>query len=634
MAITDAVNVDGDLVFVYDRWVTCLGDEDGNAPTVSDLFTACTATKVVQSAGGQRLDFAQLQYALTDYLTDREQPSSFKRMVAVYMPDSSQTRIHLGDYVQETEAVRQNGDMLSGSSQVRSYHFGEPVRGYMCYSMITNAQELIEDDIIFNPIVDGRTLPNRSSDAYESNGDAYRFVHPEQCLTEQAEAYQSDVPELWTLSEAVLTVCVALNSDEEFIENPTESELSVITDEPPLRDVKISLGWRLPQALDRLLIPFGYNWYTDYAVAGKPKIKVFKIGEGTEKILYLQAPGSYLDLSESNVNQYEVSRSIGDSFNQVLVYGDFERYEVTLPLLPAWDAEGDNLEGTDLDKSDENSDYVGKELVWRQWIANEAGDLDESRDFGSLDFTVPRLDEVFTTWVPHRRNIEEPLTYVGADEKKQRRPILVEYSTDAGASWLPIPENWPVKLLPDQIGILFDGDQPPDELITAGDEARVRITGTIAGDARLQGLAERGGGTLAANGRLFEQVLMAEDKFQFRKRLDSGDYKSVFTDITGTTADEIDHTDEILDYAEKIRDQNHHAEVDAEFRLPGLHLEYEIGDLITSIDGRNINLDAASSASATHRYPQIVQRIFEFGDDGPFTVLTVDRGTPPIQETA
>lgn len=116
----------------------------------------------------------------------------------------------------------------------------------------------------------------------------------------------------------------------------------------------------------------------------------------------------------------------------------------------------------------------------------------------------------------------------------------------------------------------------------------------------------------------------------YRSRATTGTYASVIASGTSNDADERDDTDEIQAYAEAIRDQNHHAEVDAEFRLPGWHLAYEIGDLLTRINGREINLDAASATSATHRYPQIVQRIYEMTDDGPSTVLVVDRGTPPI----
>jgi hypothetical protein len=627
VTITDALNTAGDRVFSYDRWVTLLGPTSGAAPAVTDIFDNCHAMIVVQSAGGSRLDFCELRWVLSDFLVDRTQPASFQRMVSVVMPDAAKTRLSLGDYVQEIEAVRNGGDTLTASAQLRAYHFGYPVRGYIVKNKLNGAESRIENDVVFNPMVDDKTLFNMSSIVTSVDGlNSFLWIHPESCQTESSEAFNESTADEWILQYAVESLCDLLNPDQTYIRNPTTQDRTLLSDSPPLRDVTIPLGARLPEALDRLLIPFGYNWYVKYDTGTeKPIIKLFKIGSGDEKQLYLQRPDSILDLNFSNCNQYEVSRSVGDSFNQVRVLGDLEKYEMTLPLLPGWPSNQDSQSASDLDKTDTGSDYVENELAWRQWVANEAGDLDETRSFGSLEFTVPQLQDVFMTYLPHRRNIEDPLTYVGGDEK-QRRPILMEYSTDAGTTWTPVPEKWPIKLLPDQIGVLFDGDQPPDELVTASTSARLRITGTVTGDGRIEGLAEKE--DFAANGRVFEQVLLADDKFFLRKRLTVGDYASTIAQYNNS-GDEVDDTDKIKDYAEKIRDRNHHAEVDAEFRLPGLHLYYEIGDLITKIDGRDINLDAASVDAPVFRYPQIVERRFEFKDDGPYTVLVVDRGTEP-----
>jgi hypothetical protein len=120
------------------------------------------------------------------------------------------------------------------------------------------------------------------------------------------------------------------------------------------------------------------------------------------------------------------------------------------------------------------------------------------------------------------------------------------------------------------------------------------------------------------------------EKFQSRWRQTLGDYASVFADGT-LLADEKDDTEEIQSYAEKLRDQNHYAELDCEFRLPGWHLEYKIGDLITKINGREISLDAAPETAPVTRYVQIVERRFELtASGGPSTVLIVDRGLEQV----
>ena len=330
-------------------------------------------------------------------------------------------------------------------------------------------------------------------------------------------------------------------------------------------------------------------------------------------------------MDNSNLNQFEVSNAIGDSFNRVIVLGDFERAEVTLDLYPAWPAADDSINPEDIAK--DGPQYPGKETVWRLWIANEAGDLDPGiTRLGQLP-AVPQLQDVFSKYFPHRRVIEDPLTYWsendygGDSDRKQRFPIRLEYSTDAGYTWQPEDPEWTVRLCPDQIGVLFDGNEIPSILYEAGDQARLRITGTVAGDARLKADVPKQSG--AVNGRDFQQVLAVPDKFVKRWRQEYGPYASTLVD-TGNPADERNDYTEAVQYAELIRDRNHYADVTCEFRLPGWHDEYKIGDLLTKIAGREISLNAAPTGYT--RYVQIVERRWEMGNGGPSTVLIVDRG--------
>jgi hypothetical protein len=115
------------------------------------------------------------------------------------------------------------------------------------------------------------------------------------------------------------------------------------------------------------------------------------------------------------------------------------------------------------------------------------------------------------------------------------------------------------------------------------------------------------------------------DKWQDVQRQVGGDYESRFVTM-GYPAQERDDAAAALAYAEKIRDQNHFADLSCEFRLPGWHDEYKIGDLLSEVDGRELSLNAAPSTSTVNRYVQIVERRFEMGSSGPETVLIVDRG--------
>jgi len=631
---TDAINTAGALVYVYPEFLTALGPAGGAPPGEAQTFDNCYASTVVQSAGGSRMDYAELRYALADYLVDRDQPSSFKRMVAVYLQDGSKTRLHLGDYVKESVKVEQGGDSLTAQSQLRSYHFGTPVTYYdvrdALHSRLTAAATIV-DDIVFNPTVDDRTLFNMSSETRVGLSGRL-WTHPEIAFTPDGIAYQGQSRVEWTLQRAIQSLCELLNP-EEFIRNPTYAEILEaipVSGVIEIRDVRIPLGTRLPQALDMLLIPLGYNWFTDYATGtANPKIKLFKIGVGEEKTLFLQTPGELLNLEWSNVNQLSVSNEIGDSFNQVRALGDFEEIEFTLPLYPRWAQSDDQLTADSLDK--DSLLFSGKETVRRLWVANEAGDI-RSPDIRNraTQYTedVPNLFPFFVgEYLPHRRTIGEPITYMGGADSLQRRPHFLEYSINLGTEWLAAPDDWSVKLCPDQIGVYFDGKGPPAELLSAGTSGCLRITGTVRGDSRVEGLATKQ--SYAVNGRTIEQVLVVPDKFQKRSRQATGIYKSVFAAETANGADERDDTTKILAYAEAIRNQNHHAEVDCEFRLPGHHLSYQIGDLISKIEGREINLNAAAAGAPSNRFPQIVERRFEMSESGPFTVLIVDRGIDP-----
>ena len=621
---TDAINTTGSQVQIYDELIVNIGPTDGSTPGETQTFDDVYCTRVVQSAGGSRMDYAELVYGLYDHLQDRDQPSGFSRRVHVRMPDAGKTLLADGDYVAESAGVQQSGESLTATVQQRQYFFGNPLKYYDVHSPLSDLNAEIEDDIVFNPVVDDKTVFNRSDQTRPGPGNSgYLWTHPELADTSTGETYQEQTREEWTLRQAVHSICELLNPLQTFIKRPVSVDLDKLNGAPPLRAVAIPLGTYLPEALDLLLIPLGYNWYVDYTEA-TPWIEFFKIGEGEEKTLFMQRVGESLNLEWSNLNQFQISNSIGDSFNDVLAMGEFEEAEFTFPLFPGWNATYDETSLDDLDKS--STEYPGKETAWRLWIANEAGDIDPAVDRLGQTPTVPDLRAVFTKYIPHRRTIGEPLTFLSGtqddddDNEKQRRPIVVEYSVDGGTTWNPLPDEWSVKLCPNQIGILFDNKKPPEELYTAADDARVRITGTIFGDSRIQYHATKQ--AWAVNGRTVQQIVKRPEKFQHRWRQETGDYASV---LTGPHDEKDDSTD-IQSFAEKLRDQNHYAEVDCEFRLPGWHLEYKIGDLISKIEGREINLDGAPANAPVFRFPQIVERRFEMTSNGPSTVLIVDRG--------
>ena len=645
MSSTDVLNTTGSAAFQFPEMKVYLGASDGSAPPDSSptVFSNVYCSRVVQSASGSRLDYAELTWGLTDHLINRTQPANFARMVDVRIPTSpTELKIHRGDYVRESMRLDAAEESLTAQSQMRHYHFGDPLTHYRVWSSKEQDLVSIQDDIVFNPTVDGKTEFNRSTISLTSTdhnlvtGQPYAWTHPEMCDSDSGETYNEQERGEWSLADAVASLLYHLNSAKTFIDYPDYATLqSILSIGPKLRDVRIPLGTSLPAALDTILIPHGFNWYLNYTTASKPTIAIFRIGSGTTKSLKLQAPGGTLDLTQSNVNRLSIDSNIADSFNQVTVIGDFIRREVTLPLYPAWSADTDTLEPYQLAK--DGPDFDDNQSTWRLWIANEAGDLDPLVQRLGQYPTVPQLadEEVFDAVVDHRRTIEDPITRITLDPasgaganatRDQRIPVLVEYSTDAAPPylWKPAEDGWSVKICPDQIGVYFDGHDIPVELYEAGNNHRLRITGVVAGDTRLKVTATRSA-TNAVNGRTFEKVLFMPDKWQDIKRQPNFGFASRF--VHGDyPADERDDTAAALAYAEKIRDQNHFADLSCEFRLPGWHDEYKIGDLLSEVDGRELSLNAAPAGSTVNRYVQIVERRFEMGSAGPETVLIVDRG--------
>lgn len=633
MTTTDALNTTGAKLFTYPKLLTRVSSDSG-APTGTNYTQDATAVRVVQSAGGQSLDFADLEYRVSSPLINRSQPANFAKMIDVLVPEGTAPfpRLHLGDYVTESEVVNAQTEALTAQSQMRPYHFGDPFYGQNWKGVESSDPDTqTNEPPVFNPTIDGKTLFNKSNLKRKDGSDAYLWIHPEAALTSNSETVSGQIAEEWELVDAVLAMCWACNPNETLIENPTRNHLLNIFDVVKLEDVRLPMGLYLPAYLDRLLQPLGFNWYLDYARTSgegndKPLIQVFQKGVGPSRELMFQAPASELDLDESNCNDYRINRRIGDSVNVVQVFGGVEEAEVTLPLWKSWPADKDALSASQLTKSDPDSDYEDNPYVWRLWVANEAGDYTGERtEIGD----PPDLSDVFPTGVvPHRRNIGHPFTLDGDVDNPQRRQIHLEYSIDDGATWQIVPPSFGQPfVMPDQIAILFTGDSPPSELIDAGDDAKLRITGVIKGDKRINGAA--GKSPFAVSARDIVLVIDKPDKFKHQfvysstEELDE-DYSSVLADST-SGADERDDRIAIQDFAEDTRDQYGTAELDCTFKLPGIHLVYEIGDLITKIAGREIGLNGAASNDPNPQYVQIVKREFVYSP-GPMTILTVDRG--------
>lgn len=566
-----------------------LGPEDGSeVKGNTDRNVAYRPTQILRAAGAAQLDYAEFEY---EYERDGIRienittPAEWNRQIEIRINDDngSFTPVFWGDLDVQLLTMQ----TAKVTAAIRPYHFGGILEGPVFYDVRNEEWDTVYEDVLFNPLLDGRIENNMSSQVDER--DNYQvWGDPDSFATTAAQTYQGNTLSEWTLDEAVNAICWVCNPDEEFIDNPDVRANTIFDDTPAIQNVRLKRGRYLPDYLDQLLIPYGFNWYVKLSDNGdgttKKQITVFKDGEGTEKAVKLQAFDETLNFDDTECSSFQVTTDVSQAANKVIVEGSRKEVEVTIELVRGWANADDSISASDLQISDPDSDYSSKPLVWRYWPANEAGDQIGVR----TELTTPLLDQATSdAWetelgieLERRRRIGDCLAL---DEKGKRRPPYLEWSDDDGDTWKPVPPDWSYVILDSEIGILFAADTPPEDLVAAGDDARLRVTGTVALDERLRSVKEIQ--IASPNGRENTLHLDASDRFHYRHVLNTGTFQS---SLAGETADTADDTTALGTYARDVQIFSESAGMQGELVLNTLDTSYEIGELITKLEGREI----------------------------------------------
>lgn len=721
MAITDLfINNAEDRSVVYPSWVCRISttehdDAPGASPSdfpslKSEVTTKLKPRRVSISAGGATLDYASVEWIDGVSLTNRlSQPASFSKMLDILLPSrlflgfddpvyldlmaeddefssafaasylnvayGQNVRLIAGDYVTESESV-DSTETLNGQIALMEPHFGKTIDGMQFYRVSdTTAYIVAGDDVVFNPEIDGVIRGNKSS---SFSTFANYWVDPEISDSSSATTYLGQSATEWSLPDALKKICELCNAHEYYIRNPVvDTEAELWSGAPAVKNLRMVTGQYLPYYLDALLHPLGYNWWVNPNNATvstsddnwsyqKPIITIFRKGWSPDaaKELNFQAPGSQLDLSESNVIEYSINRKIADAYNCCRTIGDKIRVEGTFPMYPGWSNAEDALTAEELAISD-GPEYSEHKTAHRLWICNEwagySGDRDAEGnmpvgapiDFGQI-FAVRMTDRddapIVTESISQMRKriAEPPLTYQGSTTEKVRRDILVQYSADDGDTWIEVSSKiggWAV--LGDQMGIIFTDDKPPVAIMEAfaAGTLKMQMTCTVASDHNLYNAGTdsvHSSDPASVQGRQRRLLLNRADTFRHwyvlgrtspDPSLDSSPYVSVLADdVAG--ADEHDDRNALVEYSDAQLRNVRHAEFDATFTLPGWHTEYKIGDLLSKINGREVGLNQ-SADSEDPRYLQITGIDWELSDeDGPTTRIIVDRGINDVKRTA
>lgn len=519
-------------------------------------------------------------------------------------PDGAPQLIHAGVAVLPQIKIGEGGERLTFTSRVEPWMFGAVMSGRLVWEPTSGSVITVLDECVFNPEIDDAALPNQSGELRQL-GLSPVFLDPESVRTPSAITLQGDAPSFWTLQSAIVYLCWALNPLETYVKNPLS--FSAVPD-VPLQNCTLKRGRFLCDYLDELLPPYGLTWGLDLST-GVPRIAFYVRGLGPLNTVYLGTPGSAY--AGDNAVETALDYDVGNTINQVIVYGDWLYVESTFVLSRGWSASTDTLGEAFLSKdSDEfNNAVLNYRTVWREWVLNEAGDYIGTR---------PELTSVYdlstlfgTPTVPRRRQF---LPMITRDDDGapygQTDGAHVEYSTDSGATWRPIAalEDRTCVLLERECGLRFDGFFPPAELIRAGSKAMVRITATVRSDLRLgTTVGPDASSPLAAVSPI---LIDASKSFHWRVVAPTSRY---YANVASgdLAADVADDSQALADYADWLQQTFDIGDVSGRCVVEGLDTigsggVYDLGQLVTAIAGRQVDFNAQSLTSGEARFPQIV----------------------------
>ena len=348
-------------------------------------------------------------------------------------------------------------------------------------------------ETVFNPYGIG----NCSVEQVQREGKSYRaFSHPDQSGAR------------WTLARAALYL---LNEYLPYgmIELPLEDQLESVMGSRYANDLDVE-GDTLLEALEKICemshcrFRFVSRYGEEGALAG---IVFYRPGKGSQAELNIQRAGESLEVSRTNVHQYEGIEYLPMT-KRYVAKGAVKVFESTFDLVKAWNP---SLEGgQQQDYSTTATDFETVRDVWRKWCLNEAGDYTASPYNQGERFDFTRVFGV-TDYLIRRRVFYSALS---CDSEEQSVGCYVEASYDGGTSWSEFSGSF--RVLDDQCGIWINDDEIDSTMWTAlqAGDFRIRITATVESDERL--VCEYADGPVGSAAPVEEHVLSA-GQFEYRK---------------------------------------------------------------------------------------------------------------------
>ena len=566
--------------------------------------------RVQRSLNGEHLDYAELivdskKYASFNGLDDFN-PTTWIGHTLEIKPATG-GYVHRGQIVVAAPHFNSSEAAIAIVSRTEAHQFGLTLFGQRHFNPLNGQFFVTDDDLVFNPTVDGITQGNKHDSRTYSSHNIPVFLDPAATRTAHARSLQGGNNVSWTFSEVLFYLCWFANENQTFLVNPTLAELqdAVIDSVDLVRDLKVTSGATLPDALDAVLLPLGYLWrLVQVGQFALNKIEILRRATGGALTwLNHQRLGSTINTSLTNTDSLGVRFDTSRLANQIVAKGGKLQVEITAELHRGWPASLDDEPLEDLKYSKvTQSENPDKKNAWRKWVLNEAGDYIDTRPEIMAAFTP----EVFSSlqavgllkwFLPRRRKFLPTLTR--NDQKTapigETNGLYVEYK-DYDGSWRSA-KKWGLKPLETECGLYFDGEDIPEELYDQGQYGVLRVTATIEADYRLTTTAFKQGSSPLFDTK--EAYIDLSESYQQRVVLPGSKYAS------GTNNLATDDATALESFVESLRERFDQLDIPGGVVLEGVDWfpYYHPGDRVRGVQGKNISFEVKAGSG---QYPQIV----------------------------
>ena len=511
-------------------------------------------------------------------------------------------------------------------------------------------------------------------------------------MDEKYQDGQGNYNQTWKL-DGFCSYLMAVYNDESIVLNPHFRELRDLianrkpagsewyfdpSDSGTYEDAPIEVvdfnasGMPWPLALERQLSYHGFGLAFDLKTDenGEPdnRLRIFRKdtkATGEPKPLKFQRAGQALDTAKTNVAELSLTRDYQDCYNAVIVDTAPTRYEVSVVLAPGYQpALGDESEQNSAAflKSKLTNATGDDRNKYRLYIADESGEghwdyatsawvTNQPPSLASFIFDDPETE----SYLDRRR--PGTSTLISKDSANQPLRATLEISRDyngeapafgaTGGTWQTVTGGW--QLLKDRLGIYVDCENvrkwnigksnisPPQiksesfDAITAqanpttnNPRFYLRLTTVIEGDRRpVPKVRKRQSSAYKFTRTLYSHAIEAYKK------------EVIAPNSLYNTSDqavvERDDTEDIEAQADQLQQSRENPQVAGQATIPYYEPSYQIGDQISTVEGRGINLQAnvGTEQGEGARYPVVVGITYQFDGRQSTTLLLSDRRADP-----